>query len=129
MTVGHDIEQWMELARYDLQTSEAMLSSKRYLYVLFTCQQAAEKMLKALIVKNTGRFPPRLHDLGRLAKSASLDLDEKRQRFLSKLSLYYIESRYPEEVSALAREIDADKASDILKNTKEFITWLENLTI
>jgi HEPN domain-containing protein len=128
LTPADDIRQWIDLARYDLRTSEAMLSGKRYLYVLFTCQQATEKMLKALIVKNTGRFPPRIHDLGRLAESAGLELDENRRRFVGKLSLYYIESRYPEEVSALAREVDAHKAADVLKNTKELMAWLEGLT-
>lgn len=42
-------QQWMEQARYDLDTARAMFDSGRYLYVLFCCQQAVEKALKAII--------------------------------------------------------------------------------
>ena len=49
---------WIEQSTYDLETARAMLTSGRYLYVLFCCQQAVEKTLKALIVHRTGEFPP-----------------------------------------------------------------------
>ncbi len=32
------INNWLDLARYDLETASAMLESGRYLYVAFTCQ-------------------------------------------------------------------------------------------
>lgn len=59
---------WAEQARYDLETASAMLSSGRYLYVVFCGQQAVEKALKALIVERTGEMPPRLHNLPKLAE-------------------------------------------------------------
>lgn len=128
MVPKDDFQQWASLAAYDIETAAAMLSSKRYLYVLFTCQQAAEKMLKALVVKDTGRFPPRIHDLSRLAELASLQLSVDQKRLLAKLVQYYIETRYPEEVSALARDIDEVTAQRILIETKEFLSWLEQKT-
>jgi len=36
---------WIEISDYDLDTAEAMLESKRYLYVGFMCHQAIEKQL------------------------------------------------------------------------------------
>jgi HEPN domain-containing protein len=39
-----DAQRWRELALYDLGTADAMLSAGRYLYVLFCCQQAIEKI-------------------------------------------------------------------------------------
>jgi HEPN domain-containing protein len=53
-----DAERWRELAAYDLGTADAMLAAGRYLYVLFCCQQAAEKHLKGLIVERCSTFPP-----------------------------------------------------------------------
>jgi len=50
---------WVDQAQYDLDTARAMLASGRYLYVLFCCQQAVEKALKAAIVRKTGELPPR----------------------------------------------------------------------
>lgn len=56
--MSRTVQKWVEQARYDLETARAMLASERYLYVLFYCQQAVEKALKALIVERTGEFPP-----------------------------------------------------------------------
>ncbi|MEW6185460.1 MAG: HEPN domain-containing protein [Thermodesulfobacteriota bacterium] len=50
-------DRWEEQARYDVDTARAMMESGRYLYVLFCCQQAVEKMLKALIAQRTNEFP------------------------------------------------------------------------
>ena len=45
--VGH----WVERARYDLETAKAMLECQRYLYVAYMCQQAIEKIIKAIIAQ------------------------------------------------------------------------------
>ena len=79
---------WAEQSQYDLDTARAMLASGRYLYVLFCCQQAVEKALKALIVRRTGELPPRLHNLLGLAESAAIQLETDQKRFLGELSAY-----------------------------------------
>ena len=43
------IQYWLDLAQYDLDTAQAMLETKRYLYVGFMCHQVIEKTLKAII--------------------------------------------------------------------------------
>ena len=37
-------EKWAAQSLYDIETAKAMLDTGRYLYVLFCCQQAVEKM-------------------------------------------------------------------------------------
>ena len=39
---------WLKIANYDLKTAEAMLKSKRYLYVGFMCNQSIKKILKGI---------------------------------------------------------------------------------
>lgn len=78
-------ERWAEQAQYDLDTALAMHHSGRYLYVLSCCQQAVEKMLKAVIVVRTVAFPPRIHTLVRLAEAAAIDLSEDRILFFREL--------------------------------------------
>jgi len=58
-----DVEAWVAASRYDLETARALLKSRRYLYVLFMCQQALEKLLKALVTARTEPFPLRSHNL------------------------------------------------------------------
>ncbi|RJQ46347.1 MAG: HEPN domain-containing protein [Nitrospiraceae bacterium] len=120
-----DVMYWLNLSGYDIKTADAMFNSRRYLYVLFTCQQAAEKMLKALVTKNTKQFPPKTHDLLRLADLSRVDIDETRKEFLAKLSYYYIETRYPEEVVKISKDINRKTAFEYLNNTKAILKWLK----
>src|SRR3990172_8785663 len=92
--------QWVNQAQYDLETARALDASGRNLYVLFCCQQAVEKLLKALIVDRTGDFPPRIHNLLRLAEEANVSGDNQQMAFLAELSAYYLRTRYPEEIEA-----------------------------
>jgi len=117
-------ERWVEQARYDLDTARAMMNSGRYLYVLFCCQQTVEKMLKALIVKQSNEFPPRIHALIRLAEAAALELSDEHAQLLRELSNYYIQTRYPEGITALASRISESQARLIFDQTEEIVQWL-----
>jgi len=117
-------KQWLEQSRYDLETARAMFDSGRYLYVLFCCQQAVEKTLKAIIVRRTEEFPPRIHQLMRLAEVAGLEVDENKAYFFRELSTYYIQSRYPEEITDLASQVKRQEAQRVLEQTQEVVRWL-----
>ena len=91
---GKDVNAWVKASRYDLETARALLESRRYLYVLFMCQQSLEKLLKASVIARTVELPPRIHNLVRLADLAALDVSEDERGYLERLSLYYIQSRY-----------------------------------
>jgi HEPN domain-containing protein len=43
-------EYWLDIANYDLETASAMLAGSRWLYVVFMCQQAIEKLVKGLYI-------------------------------------------------------------------------------
>jgi len=125
--MSKETDRWVEQASYDLDTARSMLESKRYLYVLFCCQQAVEKMIKALIAKRTSELPPRLHHLMRLAEAAGLEVSEERARFLRELSAYYFQTRYPEEITEISKQVKPEAAGLILKHTEEVIQWLESM--
>lgn len=117
-------ENWREQARYDLETARAMQKSGRYLYVLFCCQQAVEKALKAVIVARTQEHPPRIHTLIRLAEVAKLEVSEVDAEFMRELSTYYLQSRYPEEIRGLARQVTLEQSLAILTRTEEMLKWV-----
>ena len=124
-----DVKYWVDLSKYDIDTAKAMLESGRYLYVLFTCQQSVEKMLKALIVKNTKSFPPKIHDLVKLIKIARIDVEPEQKEFLAKLNYYYLETRYPGELSEISKQIKKDTAVDFYNNTKKIVKWLKSIAL
>ena len=78
-------EKWAAQSLYDIETAKAMFDTGRYLYVLFCCQQAVEKMLKALIAQRTRDLPPRLHNLMRLAEVAALTVPEDTAHLFRRL--------------------------------------------
>ena len=54
---------WKNAAEYDIETAEVMLNSGRYLYVVFMCQQAIEKLVKGLFVLYLNEEPPKVHNI------------------------------------------------------------------
>jgi HEPN domain-containing protein len=119
------IEYWLELAEYDFQTAKVMQYGGRYLYVGFMCQQVIEKALKAVITK-TG-FPPKIHDLLRLAKSANLIefMNEGQIQFLHKLTPLNIKARYPSCKEDIARGLNKDICGEYLIQTEDMLKWIK----
>lgn len=122
-----DIAHWIKLSDYDVETAKAMHKAGRYLYVLFCCQQAVEKRLKALVVRTTDEFPPKLHDLIRLLDLTKINLEGSQRLFLRKLTNYYIETRYPEEMAELGRRVTSELSVRYLKETIRILECLDQL--
>jgi len=93
----------------------------------FACQQAAEKHLKGLIVERCSTFPPRTHDLVKLAHVAKVTPNDSQDLFLRTLTKYYVGTRYPEEVRRLVDEATRELATHLLTQTKDLLRWLEAL--
>lgn len=72
---------WVESADYDLDTAHHMLETGRYLYVVFTCHLALEKMLKAHVTEATQSIPAKTHDLIYLIKKVNLELPTEYLEF------------------------------------------------
>lgn len=121
------INNWLKLAEYDLKTAKAMFDTKRYLYVAFTCQQSIEKVLKALFIKENNQTPPYTHNLQRLLESISIisEVDDDFPDFINELNIYYIESRYNEELEDIAKLLNKSKAKWILTKSEEIFKWLK----
>lgn len=119
------VKHWVERAEYDMGTAKAMLDSARYLYVAYTCQQAIEKILKAIIAQQNKENLP-IHNLNRLAELAEMknDLTPDQFNFLAELTPYCIEARYGDYKESLAEIIDKDKARKIYEETKRIFKWL-----
>ncbi len=120
-------EQWADRARYDLETARAMLDSERFLYVLFCCQQAIEKMLKGVIAARTGELPPRLHNLMQLAKHVGVKPEVSQARLMRELSEYYFQSRYPDTMEAAFSDVSAETAREALDQTEAVVQWLSSI--
>lgn len=123
------VAHWVERAEYDLETAKVMLDTARYLYVAYMCQQAVEKLLKAIIAQQGKENLP-IHNLNRLAEVAGIrnDLDAEQFNFLAELTPYYIEARYGDYKESLAESINAERAREVYDRTQEIFKWLYRKT-
>ena len=116
---------WIKTSDYDIATAGAMFKSKRYVYVIFMCHLAAEKLLKAAVCKIIKRVPPKTHDLFLLLKLSNLELPENHRQLIAHLNSASIPKRYPEDITKLTKEYNSATAKIYLNQTKRFLIWLK----
>ena len=73
-----------------------MAKGERYVYAVFMCHLAIEKLLKGLVLKVTNLQPPKIHSLIQLTIKAALNPSDDIGRFLVSLDQASIPTRYPE---------------------------------
>jgi len=120
------VRYWVELSEYDMLTAEAMLESKRYLYVGFMAHQAIEKILKAYLVHIGNKTVPYSHSLSLLAKKSDVyhSFSEGQKEFLDLLEPLNIEARYPTDKQQLLKSLTPDRCLEILSHAQELQRWL-----
>jgi len=100
-------------------------SHTQELNAIFHLQQAVEKTLKAVYIKQNSTMPPRLHDLQKLAGGCKLQLTKDQNRLLKDLTTSYIDSRYPEQWGGFPTQVSGEKTAKLIGETKDFIAWLK----
>jgi len=118
---------WIEISDYDLDTAEAMLVSKRYLYVGFMCHQAIEKIFKAYFTSSKLETAPYSHSLSYLAKKGDFyeEFSEDQKDFIDQIEPLNIEARYPSHKERLLKSLTEDKCIEILKKTIDLQRWIK----
>jgi HEPN domain-containing protein len=120
---------WRRQASEDLKTAQILFDSQRYGPCAFFCQQAAEKMLKAVIYnaeeKPWGHSVPSLLDQacailqiepGKAPAAEAEGLDE-----------HYIRPRYPDARSGVEDAYDRETAEDALRQARVVCAFVEEI--
>ncbi|MBN1627806.1 MAG: HEPN domain-containing protein [Deltaproteobacteria bacterium] len=123
-----ETKNWIESSDYDAQTAAHMLQTGRFIYVIFMCHLAIEKILKAIVQEGTGKLPNKTHDLIYLIQTAKIILPEHLMDFIGKINNASIVTRYPEDLSKLISSYPEQVARDYLNSTHEVIAWLKKDT-
>ncbi len=124
--MNEKVKYWTELSEYDIKTAEAMLQSKRYLYVGFMAHQAIEKILKAYFVNVTDETAQFSHSLSFLAKRSDIykSFSEEQKDFIDLLEPMNIEARYPTHKKQLMESLTEKRCTEILINAQELQKWI-----
>lgn len=91
------VNYWITVSEKDVKDMQSLYKGKRYSGCLLFGHMVLEKILKALVVKNTKNQAPRIHNIRRLAELAELNFSEEEMDFLSEVNTFNMEARYPDE--------------------------------
>ena len=121
------VKYWIELSDYDLETADAMLKTKRYLYVGFMCHQAVEKAFKAYYTLLKSDVAPYSHSLSYLAKQGGFYelFTEEQKDFIDQIEPLNIEARYPSHKERLLKSLTESKCNEIVDKTKKMQKWIK----
>jgi HEPN domain-containing protein len=122
--IKKQISYWKESAEEDWAVAQQLLESGRTRHGLFFAHLALEKMLKALVCKNTGDLAPRIHNLNRLIDLAGVVSSPVQTDILAEMNAFHIEGRYPETLTKRPTEEEAVRYT---KRAEEVFRWLTKL--
>ena len=120
------IKYWLEGSQKDFDVARNLFKAKYYPQCLFFCHLSLEKLLKVIVIKETKKYPPYIHDLRRLAEVAKLKLDKRQKKLLDKISTFNIAGRYADAKFEFYKKYNKkDFVQKHLKATKDLILWLK----
>lgn len=115
-----EAERWLARADEDVRAAEALLAlaSPEVDPAAFHCQQAAEKMAKAMLIA-VREPPPRLHDIDELGRRVQAHFPALGATFvaLGGITRWYVSARYPDAGGAPA--LSATDVRDVLERLRE----------
>ena len=123
LDVAKQVAYWRSGADEALGAAELLIVSGRYNFGLFFLHLAVEKMLKAIVAKETGDVPPKTHNLLFLAEKAKLAPPVNVMAVLSEFREYCMAGRYPDAGPAY---VDRALAQRELARAQEACAWLQN---
>lgn len=119
-----DTRNFIASAEYDIRVAEHMLKTGDYIYTVFLCHLAIEKMLKAIVAEKTTKLPPKTHNLLYLIKISEIEVPTKLFDFIAKINNASIITRYPEDIHKIKKAYPKNIARDYMNRTEEILKWL-----
>ncbi len=119
------VDYWVSEADESFHVATHLFEKKDYSYALFFGHLAVEKIIKAILAKNSTEQVPRSHNLLRLVQSAHIEITEKQQHALIRITAFNLESRYPDYKKEFRKKCTAQFTTTELQKIKEIFTWLK----
>lgn len=124
LDIQKQIAYWRDGAIEDWKAAQHLLEQHYTRHGLFFVHLAIEKLLKALVCRQTNDLAPRLHNLIRLAEMAGLSLSQSQLDTLADINIFNLEGRYPE---ILIPPLSPEDVDDQLRRAEEVYRWLLSL--
>ncbi|WP_418314662.1 HEPN domain-containing protein [Salicibibacter kimchii] len=103
-----------------------LYKSKDFHWCLFMGHLVIEKLLKAVYVSKFFSYPPRIHNLLRLAEKSNLQISEEQANELDMLTTFNINARYPDYKQSIYRKSTEAFTAKHIEKIKELRTCLHS---
>lgn len=120
------IDFWASEAEESLDVAKHLFEKKDYSYSLFFGHLSVEKMIKAVLVKNTNQPAPRSHNLLRLAKEAQIEITDEQKHALIRITAFNLEARYPDYKKEFRKKCTRQFTAMELQKAEEVFVWLKS---
>lgn len=123
-------KKWLPFAQADIETATILLSSKTKsrwtnMLILWHCQQAIEKMFKAIIIEKSKELL-QIHNLRRLREIAEIELSDDNFKLIIEINQYYSQSRYPDLIYSPMHSPNNLLTLKLFQKTNNLYLWLKN---
>lgn len=125
MQIQKFIEYWNKGAEDDFKTAQVLFDSGRNHHSLFFCHLVIEKMLKAVVTKNTKEPAPYGHSLVRLAELTGLDFSQSQLDDLAEITTFNIRARYDDHKRNFYKKATKKFTQNYIYKTRKLYLWLE----
>jgi HEPN domain-containing protein len=105
MKIDEKINFWKRKAKECYKIAEGQYGLRNYLWCLFFCHLSLEKILKAIVIKQTKKDAPYTHDLLILARLAKIELSLNQADGLKIITSFSIETRYTAKINVFASRV------------------------
>ena len=119
------VKYWAESSDNDFSTMNHLFEKKDYHWSLFIGHLVVEKLLKAYYVLNVGDYPPRTHNLLRLAEKSDMHLSEKQKDFLTTVTAFNLRARYDDYKMEFYKTCTRDFTEKWIDEIKGFRKWIK----
>ena len=126
LTKEEHIQFWVKQADDDWEAVDALFEARKYLQALFWAHLVAEKLAKAVWIKNNKEnVPPKIHNIAFLISKTNLIVPEDMAGIMLIANKFNLEGRYPEYIRKVELTSNKNFAEENLIQIKTLITWLK----
>lgn len=118
------INSWLEQSNVNWRTAKNLLKSKDYYACLFFCHLTIEKLIKGLVLRDSGNPPPYIHKLEKLILKTNLSIDKSILKSLTKISEFNINTRYYDSKLEFFKKCNRSYALENFYICEKIVIWL-----
>lgn len=116
---------WIKQSDKDWRVTKGLFNLGHYAHALFFCHLTLEKLIKAVVVKETQKQAPYSHDLLILLKKTRVALNNERKVQLNEITSFNIRARYDDIKYQFYKRATKDYTKQYMTIANKLRLWIK----